>query len=174
MRRLRLSGACKHAPYIIAALFALVLPALAVQPDEILEDPALEERARTLSKDLRCLVCRNESIDESNAALARDLRILLRERLVAGDTDDEAMAFLVDRFGEYVLLRPRATGSNLVLWVSGPVLLVLALGVALLYLRRSSAAAARAPDALSEEETARLREILKDEIGAVRSPEDPL
>ena len=81
-------------------------PALAVQPDEILDDPALEERARDISAGLRCLVCRNESIDESNADLARDMRLLVRERLVAGDSDAEVVDFIVDRYGEYVLLKP--------------------------------------------------------------------
>ncbi|MGB0913666.1 MAG: cytochrome c-type biogenesis protein, partial [Phaeobacter italicus] len=103
-----------------AAVAALVLqpiaPAYAVQPDEVLADPALEARARELSKDLRCLVCRNESIDESNADLARDLRLLVRERLVAGDSNEEAMDFIVDRYGEYVLLSPRATGANWLLF----------------------------------------------------------
>ena len=99
--------------------------AFSVQPDEILDDPALEARARELSKGLRCLVCRNESIDESNAELARDLRLLVRERLVAGDTDNEAVDFIVARYGEYVLLKPRATGGNLVLYLIGPVLLLL-------------------------------------------------
>ena len=84
--------------------------------DEILDDPELEARARVLSKDLRCLVCRNESIDESNADLARDLRILVRERLVAGDSNDEALDFIVGRYGEFVLLRPQAGGSNWLLW----------------------------------------------------------
>ncbi len=79
------------------------MPSFAVEPDEILDDPVLEERARDLSAELRCLVCRNESIDESNAELARDLRLLVRERLLAGDTDDEVVAFLVERYGEYVL-----------------------------------------------------------------------
>ena len=105
---------------LILALMLLVAPVLsvaptwAVQPDEVLSDPALEQRARSLSKGLRCLVCRNESIDESNASLARDLRILLRERLVAGDSDEEAVAYIVDRYGEYVLLTPPARGST---WV---------------------------------------------------------
>lgn len=135
------------------------VPVYAVQPDEMLEDPALEARARSLSRGLRCLVCRNESIDESNAPLAKDLRILLRERLVAGDSDDEAMAFLVDRFGEYVLLRPQVTGANLVLWVAGPAMLLFGLGGALIYLRRRSRNMPQQD--LSQQEEDRLREILK-------------
>ena len=90
------------APLVFAALM-LASPALAVRPDEILSDPALEARARVLSQGLRCLVCRNESIDESDADLARDLRVLLRERLVAGDTDEQAVAYIVARYGEFVL-----------------------------------------------------------------------
>lgn len=136
--------------------------AMAVQPDEVLEDPALEARARELSKDLRCLVCRNESIDESNAELARDLRILLRERLVAGDDDREAMAFIVDRYGEYVLLRPTANGANWMLWAAGPVMLLLAALMGFYYLRRRSTAPARNDDGLSAEEQERLRKILDD------------
>jgi cytochrome c-type biogenesis protein CcmH len=95
---------------ILALMLALLAPAGAVQPDEVLADPALESRARAISADLRCLVCRNESIDESNAELARDMRLLVRERLVAGDSDAEVVAFMVDRYGEYVLLRPQRDG----------------------------------------------------------------
>ena len=113
-----------------AGLVACLLagPALAVQPDEVMSDPALEARARVISKDLRCLVCRNESIDESHAELARDLRILVRERLAAGDSNEQVIDFVVDRYGEYVLLRPLNTGSNMVLWLAGPGLLLVALG----------------------------------------------
>ena len=145
---------------VMLALMPLT-PALAVQPDEVLEDPALEERARELSKGLRCLVCRNESIDESNATLARDLRLLVRERLVAGDSDDEVIDYVVDRYGEYVLLQPRATGSNWLLWAAGPIMLVLALIIGLVYLRRRETAPEPAETAgLSDEEKARLRNIL--------------
>ena len=136
----------------------LACPALAVEPGEILDDPALEERARDLSKGLRCLVCRNESIDESNADLARDLRLLVRERLVAGDTDAEVIDFVTDRYGEYVLLNPPATGSTVILWIAGPLMLVFAGGLAALYLRGRRRTVADA--ALSAEEKARLREIL--------------
>ena len=143
-------------------LLALSAPAGAVQPDEVLADPALEARARALSQGLRCLVCRNENIDESNADLARDLRLLVRERLVAGDTDAEVIAYLVDRYGEYVLLEPPATGSNLILWVAGPALLVIALGGAAIYLRRRRSAPEAAAPPLSEAERARLAELLKE------------
>ncbi|MCR9151065.1 MAG: cytochrome c-type biogenesis protein CcmH [Rhodobacteraceae bacterium] len=144
------------------ALAAVALPAAAVQPDEVLADPALEERARELSKGLRCLVCRNESIDESNAELARDLRILVRERLVAGDSDEEVIRYLVDRYGEFVLLKPTLTGSNLVLWIAGPAMLLLAGGIAAIYLRSRRRAEEPDVDSLSDEERRRLDEILAD------------
>lgn len=132
----------------------------AVQPDEVLDDPILEERARVISKDLRCLVCQNESIDDSDASLARDLRLLVRERLVAGDTNEEVLEFVVTRYGEFALLRPKNTGMNVVLWWSGPVMLVLALLMAIVYVRRRSVAG-DAVEELSTEEQARLDEILK-------------
>ncbi len=145
----------------LALLFCLLTaPAFAVEPGEILDDPALEERARDLSQGLRCLVCRNESIDESNAELARDMRVLVRERLVAGDSDDEVIGFLVDRYGEYVLLEPTVTGSNVALWLAGPAMMLLGLGIAGVYLRRRSAPAA--PEALSEDEKQRLKELMGD------------
>lgn len=150
-----------------AVLFALMVavavpvaaPVLAVQPDEMLSDPALEARARALSKGLRCLVCRNENIDDSDAQLAKDLRVLLRERLVAGDTDEEAVAFLVDRYGEYVLLNPPATGANILLWIAGPAMLLAGAGIAFATFRRRGQAVA---EELSEAEKARLAEILKE------------
>ena len=147
-----------RAALLIALLSAT--PAWAVQPDEVLADPALESRARAISTGLRCLVCRNETIDDSDASLARDLRLLLRERLTASDTDAEAIAFIVDRYGEYVLLNPTANGVNLILWLAGPAMLITGLGVAALYLRRRRRSAA--PDApLSDSETKRLAEILE-------------
>jgi cytochrome c-type biogenesis protein CcmH len=152
-------GAWNHAPYIMAVLLAWAGPALAVQPDEMLADPALEARARNLSQGLRCLVCQNENIDDSDAQLAGDLRVLLRERILAGDTDEQAVAFIVDRYGEYVLLNPPAKGINLALWLAGPGLLVLGGGVAYAMLRRRSGTAGQPP--LSAEEEARLAEILK-------------
>lgn len=146
---------------LLIVLLLLAGPGWAVQPDEVLSDPGLEARARELSRDLRCLVCRNESIDESNAELARDLRLLVRERLVAGDSNAEVMEFVVARYGEYVLLRPMATGSNLLLYIAGPVMLVLGLGAAVLYVRRRRTTEAPAPEALTEAEKMRLDEILK-------------
>jgi cytochrome c-type biogenesis protein CcmH len=146
---------------IRAALLALALlatPAGAVQPDEILSDPALEQRARGITATLRCVVCRNESVDDSNADIARDIRLMVRERLVAGDTDEEVVEFMVERFGEFVLLTPRATGSNLILWIAGPALLLIGLGIAATAYRGRRPAA----EALSPEEEARLRRILED------------
>ncbi|MEM1298771.1 MAG: cytochrome c-type biogenesis protein [Pseudomonadota bacterium] len=131
----------------------------AVQPDEVLDDPALEERAREISKELRCLVCRNESIDDSNAGLARDLRLLVRERLVAGDTDAEVKTYLVDRFGEFVLLKPVFSMANAALWFAGPLLFILGLIASIAYLRSRRPAA---PDGLSSEEQAELDRLLKD------------
>lgn len=144
------------------AVLLLAGPVAAVQPDEILDDPALEARAREISAELRCLVCRNESIDESNAELARDLRLLVRERLVAGDSDDEVIEFVVGRYGEYVLLRPQANGANWLLYWAGPVMFLLAAAGGFAYLRRRAAAQGRQEAALSAEEQARLREILDD------------
>ena len=146
----------------IALLLALLMagPAFAVQPDEILDAPVLEERARELSKGLRCLVCRNESIDESNADLARDLRILVRERLVEGDTDDEVIDFIVDRYGEYVLLKPRFDGSTWILWAAGPIMLLMAGAIGVIYLRgRQTAPPVQEAD-LTDEEKERLDKIL--------------
>ena len=150
---------------IRAGLLALVLlaaaPVGAVQPDEVLPDPALEARARALSQGLRCPVCRNESIDESHADVARDLRLVLRERLVAGDSDDEAVAFIVARYGEYVLLNPTTGGSNLLLWLAGPAMLGAGGLIAALYLRRRSRAGETTPETLSEADARRLAELLK-------------
>ena len=151
-------GAWNHAPYILAAFFALASPAFAVQPDEILADPVLEARARALSQDLRCLVCQNENIDDSDAQLAGDLRVLVRERLTAGDSDAQAVAFIVARYGEFVLLDPPVQGINLALWLAGPGLLVLGGGLAFAMLRRRSLGAG--PEPLNAEEEARLAELL--------------
>lgn len=143
-------------------LCLIAAPVWAVQPDEILDDPALEARARELSAGLRCLVCRNESIDDSNADLARDLRLLVRERLVAGDSNEQVLDYIVARYGEYVLLQPRTGGSNLVLWLSGPIMLLIAGLLGAGYLRRRARATAPQEAGLNEAEQARLNEILKD------------
>ncbi|SEI43226.1 cytochrome c-type biogenesis protein CcmH [Cribrihabitans marinus] len=154
----RWGGTPSYLGLVLAVLLAA--PLAAVQPDEVLDDPALEERAREISRDLRCLVCRNESIDESNAPLARDLRLLVRERLVAGDSDGEVVDFVVDRYGEYVLLKPTADGANLVLWAAGPLMLLLAAAMGWAYLRGRSRAAPVQETALTPEEKARLNELL--------------
>ncbi|RKF15088.1 cytochrome c-type biogenesis protein CcmH [Roseovarius spongiae] len=145
---------------LIALLCLLAAPVFAVQPDEMLDDPALEARAREISSGLRCLVCRNESIDDSNAALAHDLRVLVRDRLLAGDSDAEVVAFIVDRYGEYVLLNPRMEGSTLALWLAGPLMLLLGGGFAFAYLRRRAGATPDRAETLSEAEEARLHDIL--------------
>ncbi len=151
---------------ILAFSFALNFsgPAQAVQPEEILDDPALEERARDLSKELRCLVCRNESIDDSSASLAKDLRLLVRERLVAGDSDDETMDYIVDRYGEFVLLRPRLNAGNLVLWLAGPILLIVGGITAFIFMRRKPGISP-VQAGLSEEEQVRLQELTEGKSG---------
>ncbi|SHG37297.1 cytochrome c-type biogenesis protein [Cognatishimia maritima] len=148
--------------YLLIVLMLVASPLWAVQPDEVLDDPVLETRARLISKNLRCLVCRNESIDESNAGIAKDLRLLVRERLVAGDSNTDVVEFIVDRYGEYVLLKPQSGGSNLILWGAGPAMLIMGLGLSGLYLRRRSRRVETKMDALTDEEKARLQQILKD------------
>ena len=138
-------------------LCLLATPGWAVEPSEMLSDPALEARARSLSAGLRCPVCQNESIDESNAQLASDLRIVLRERLVAGDSDAEAVDFLVARYGEFILLNPTRNGANALLWLAGPLLFLVALFIGWIAIRP------RKPqlETLSDDEESRLRDILK-------------
>ncbi|MBM1219248.1 cytochrome c-type biogenesis protein CcmH [Ponticoccus sp. SC2-23] len=145
---------------LLLLLLLLAAPAFAVQPDEVLDDPVLEERARDISAGLRCPVCRNESIDDSNAPISRELRLMVRERLVEGDTDQEVVDFVVARYGEYVLLRPDTRGWNMLLWLSAPILLILGLAIALVTVRRRNAA--RPAEMLSAEEQARLDELLKE------------
>ncbi len=138
-------------------LMLAAAPLWAVEPGEMLSDPVLEERARDLSQGLRCPVCRNESIDASNAALAKELRIVLRERIAAGDTDQEAVDFMVARYGEFVLLRPDTSGANLILWLSAPVLLLIALGIGWTTIRGRKPTAV----ALTEAEKLELEKILR-------------
>ena len=148
---------------IVAALGVLVvlaLPARAVMPDEVLKDPALEQRARTISKELRCLVCQNQSIDDSDADLAKDLRVLVRERLTEGDSDQQVLDYLVARYGEFVLLKPRLEAQTLLLWAS-PALLVVLGGIAIWRRNRSVARQPKATS-LSAEEEARLSALLDD------------
>ena len=147
---------------MISLFLALIVaaPAFAVQPDEMLADPALEARARAISKEVRCLVCRNESIDDSNASLARDLRLLVRERLTAGDSDAEVLDYLVERYGEFVLLKPKFSAANAALWLAGPAAFLIGLIVIVAYhrARRPHAEAREAP--LTDEEKRRLDDIL--------------
>ncbi|MBZ9850847.1 cytochrome c-type biogenesis protein CcmH [Mesorhizobium sp. CA14] len=133
--------------------------AQAVKPDEVLQDPALEARARVLSEGLRCMVCQNQSIDESDADLARDLRVLVRQRLLAGDTDQQVMDYIVSRYGEFVLLKPRFSLRNALLWGT-PVLLLIAGGIFIVFSARSRRTV---PDStLSAEEQAALDKMLRD------------
>jgi cytochrome c-type biogenesis protein CcmH len=144
-------------------LACLITPARAVDPGEMLADPALEARARKISQELRCLVCQNQAIDDSNAELARDLRLLVRERLAAGDSDAAVLAFVEARYGEFVLLRPRLSAHTALLW-SAPLLLLMGAGFILVRHRRSRARmAAAGPNTtpLSPAEQQRLEELLK-------------
>jgi cytochrome c-type biogenesis protein CcmH len=147
---------------LLPLLACLVGPALAVQPDEVMKDPALETRARALSGELRCLVCQNESIDDSEAPLARDIRILIRERIGKGESNDSVRDYLVSRYGDFILLKPPFKPETLLLWLS-PVL-TLGLGVAAaLYARRR---APRATPRLSEEEEARLAALTAEDASS--------
>lgn len=131
----------RRLPAILLILLALLpAPSLALTPDELLDDPALEARARAISAELRCLVCQNQSIDDSDAPLAKDLRSLVREQLVAGKTDAEIMAFVVDRYGQFVLLKPRLTAETLLLWSAPFVVLLLAGGWLFMRQRRHAPA----------------------------------
>jgi cytochrome c-type biogenesis protein CcmH len=134
----------------------LLTPAYAVQPDEILSDAKLETRARDLSTGFRCLVCQNQSIDESDAPLARDLRILIRERLTKGDSDAEIKDFVVARYGDFVLLKPRLNARTAVLWATPFLIILVGLGV---ILRRRVVSLNNAESALSEEEQKALRDL---------------
>ena len=141
---------------ILALGFLLVAAAAgAVQPDEVMKDPALEARARTLSAELRCLVCQNQSIDDSDAPLARDIRLLIRERIAQGASNDTVRAFLVSRYGNFILLKPPFEPSTVLLWLSGPLTLALG-GLGVYFARRRTPAS---PPPLSAEEEKRLKEI---------------
>lgn len=131
----------------------------AVEPDEILADPALEARAREVSREVRCMVCRSQSIDDSDAPLARDLRLLVRERIVAGDTNAEVVDYVAARYGDYVLLKPRFGAATLALWAAPALALLLAAAAAAVALKTKARAAA-APAALSPEEERRLQDLL--------------
>jgi len=150
---------------VIAALLVMMLPlfAQAVEPDEILDDPVLEQRARDISGEVRCVVCQNESIDTSNAGIARDLRLLVRERLVAGDTNEEVFAYLVARYGDFVLLRPPWKPQTYLLWIMPFAIMIIggiSIFVMLVKLRSKKTPGG---DRLSEEEEIALDAILNDE-----------
>ena len=132
--------------------------ASAVEPDEVLSDPVLENRARLISQGLRCMQCRNESIDESNAGIAQDLRLLVRARLLEGDSDTEVMDYVVARYGEYVLLRPNGLGVNLVLWLAGPALFLVSLVGLIAVQRRSTPKESK--DKLTEDEEKEIEKLL--------------
>ena len=150
-RRVQLVG------WLLALCLIVAHPASAVQPDEVLPDPVLEARARNLSQELRCLVCQNQSIDDSSSELARDLRLLVRERLSAGDDDEAVIRYLVARYGEFVLLKPAFNARNAMLW--GTPVLVLAVGALFLWRRRPGVGAGAKP--LDHAETEALERILR-------------
>jgi cytochrome c-type biogenesis protein CcmH len=160
---------------ILAGAFALLVvmmassAAYAVQPDEIMSDALNESRARDLSRELRCMVCQNQSIDDSEAPLARDLRLLVRERIAAGDSDAQVIDFLVERYGEFVLLKPRLNPHTLLLWLLPPLALAGG-GLALWVHGRRRAKSATAQDQLTAEEEARLEQL----IAAEPSPDKPV
>ena len=146
---------------LVVLFFLLLLaPAHAVEPDEILASPALETRARALSRELRCMVCQNESIDESHAPLAKDLRLIVRERLSAGDSDDAVLSYLTARYGDFVLLRPRFVTKNLILWFAPILVFVLGAAAAIYSLRRRGQKANEAAAPLNDTEQQALRRLL--------------
>jgi cytochrome c-type biogenesis protein CcmH len=156
--------------WLVKSIAALVMlsalvaagPLRAVQPDEMLSNPVLEARARGLSKELRCMVCQNQSIDDSDAALARDLRILVRDRLKAGDSDQQVLDYLVARYGEFVLLRPPLSWHTAILWSLPPAALLFgAIALALVIRRRQIGTLAGEPASLTAAEEARLAELLR-------------
>jgi len=157
---LRMSG-CRAFLGMLVTLAVLTSHAHAVTPDEVLQDPALETRARAISQLLRCVVCQNQTIDDSNAPLAHDLRVIVRERLVSGDTDDQAIDFIVHRYGNFVLLNPPMQLDTLALW-GGPALflLIAAIGFGRYLLRRSADQAPEAPAALTTVEQEQIAELL--------------
>ncbi len=152
MRRLR---------FALAFAFLLAAPAFAVQPDEVMKDPALEARARSLSAELRCMVCQNQSIDDSEAPLARDIRLLIRQRIAEGESNNAVRAYLVSRYGDFILLKPPFKPETLLLWLAAP--LTLAAGLAGVVIARRRAPAAT--QALSAEEEAQLGALTREEGG---------
>ncbi|WP_156453375.1 cytochrome c-type biogenesis protein [Polycladidibacter hongkongensis] len=149
--------------FFLALGIGLGGPAWAVEPDEVLADPALEARARELSKEIRCVVCQNQSIDDSNAGLAKDLRLLVRERLQAGDSDEEVIDFLVDRYGQFVLLKPRFSSQTLLLWIGGPLVLLIGGGAIYMSYRRKKGMPPKQDEELTSDERKELEELFRDE-----------
>lgn len=146
--------------FAVLALVLVAQQALAVEPSEMLPDPALEARARTISRELRCVVCQNQSVDDSQAEVAHDIRRAVRERLVAGDSDRQVLDYMVARYGDYVLLDPPFKARTLLLWLGGPAVLLLG-GLGLLLAARRKPAPAPAPAPLSDAERQRVDELLK-------------
>lgn len=149
------------APLVLCAMLAVAASAWAVEPSETLKDAALEARARTIGQALRCVVCQNQSIDDSSAEVARDMRRAVRERLTAGDSDDRVFAYMVARYGDYVLLKPPFKTSTLVLWLGGPILLIVAGTALLIAARRRTRQSPAPPQPLTDEERQRLDALLK-------------
>lgn len=155
--------------HALAVLIALLVAshARAVEPDEMLSNPALEARARVISKELRCMVCQNESIDESQAPLARDLRLLVRRRIMAGDSDKQIVDFLVSRYGEFILLKPPLSWNTVALWGAPPALLILGiLMIVVVERRRASGRLPSEPAKLSAAEESRLAEIVRGDMAS--------
>ena len=144
---------------LVAVFAVLAAPSLAVQPDEVMKDPALEARARALSAELRCMVCQNQSIDDSDAPLAHDIRVLIRQRIAAGEGNDAVRAYLVSRYGDFILLKPPLKPETLLLWLCAPLCLCAGLAAILVARRRAPSA----PAALSLEEEARLAALTQDD-----------
>jgi cytochrome c-type biogenesis protein CcmH len=147
--------------FLVLALLALAWPALAVEPSEMLKDVALEARAREISRSLRCVVCQNQSIDDSAAEVAHDMRVAVRERLTAGDSDRQVIDYMVARYGDFVLLEPPFKKRTLILWLGAPALLLLAGAGLAVAARRRRAVQTRGPAPLNEEERRRLDALLK-------------
>ena len=153
----------RHFLLLLACMASLTLAARATEPDEVLVDPEKEARARAITRELRCVVCQNQSVDDSEAPLAKDIRTLVRERIVAGDNDAQVRAFVVSRYGQYVLLRPPFGVDTALIWIGPFALFGVALIVAAVYLRRARPADSAQSASLSAEEERRLDAMLKDD-----------
>jgi len=159
--RSHMSNICSMVVAVALVMTWLAVPVSAYEPSEVLSDPVLESRARELSSELRCMVCQNQSINDSNAPLAKDLRILVRDRLMQGDTDEQVMDYVVERYGEYVLLRPRVAPHTYLLWFGPFIVLLLAAGLAVRYFRkRRTDITADEGTPLSDEERKRVGQLL--------------